>query len=208
MLLWILSAASQLSFQRGKCNNRSFHWGKRFSFWWVLMLVYLTLTAIQERSDSRQRLLPRPRKLLSFFGICQVFNANLPLLVTSAFPSSRLLLFSLKRLWSPADPGDLHRASLVKCLGWIRRDGWERQVAALSTLFLPITSYEKSSIQLCRLTAGRTAPQHRRLILSSTCLYEAFLPHLFPLSSTSLVCACSSATSSSRDAHFRGLETP
>lgn len=61
------------------------------------------------------------------FCICQVFHANLPLLVTSAFPSSRLLLFSLKRLWSPSDPGDLHRASLVKCLGWIMRDRWGKE---------------------------------------------------------------------------------
>lgn len=131
-LLWILSTGSliaQLAFQRGKWNYSSFHLVKNSAFlWWVLTLVYLPLTAIQRRCDSRWRLLPRPRKLFFFFFcICQVFNANLPLLVTSAFPSSRLLLFSLKRLWSPTDPGDLHRTSLVKCLGWIRRDGWGKE---------------------------------------------------------------------------------
>lgn len=48
-------------------------------------------------------------------------------LLHQLFPSSRLLLFPLKRLWSPTDPGDLHRTSLVKCLGWIRREGRMRK---------------------------------------------------------------------------------
>lgn len=121
--------------ERKMKKNCSLHSVKQCFFWWVLKSVYLPLTAIQKCCDSWRRLVSRPRKFF-IFCICQVFNANLPLLVTSAFPSSRLPLFSLKRLWSPTDPGDLHRTSLVKCLGWIRRDGWGKEGSSpICTLF-------------------------------------------------------------------------
>lgn len=142
----------------------------------VLTLVYLPLTAIQRSCDSWWRLLLRSWKLF-FFSICQVFNANLPLLVTSAFPSSRLLLFSLKRLWSPTDPGDLHRTSLVKCLGWIRRDGWGREGSSpICALFThnPIGKRQHPAVQID--SPQDSTPALQTYLVFYLVQHEAFSP--------------------------------
>lgn len=132
--------------------NESFHWDLSLLYllfrdvnkistlflWWAMLSLMGTCAGVPAISSNPEalwftvKITAKALKtfylfLFFLFCICQVFNANLPLLVTSAFPSSRFLLFSLKRLWSPTDPGDLHRTSLVKCLGRIRRDGWGKE---------------------------------------------------------------------------------
>lgn len=89
-----------------------------FFFWQVLTLAPFPLPCDPDALWFTVKITAEAGKvclfpfLSFFFCICQVFNVNLPLLVTSAFPSSRLLLFSLKRLWSPIDQGDLRTAPL------------------------------------------------------------------------------------------------
>lgn len=109
-LVWILSKdpsmASFLFTEGNEITALFIWWSSVFFFfsWWVLMQEYWPLTASRSTMIHGEDYCRGPGKFFLFFCICQVFNANLPLLVTSAFPSSRLHLFFAEAALIPHRP--------------------------------------------------------------------------------------------------------
>lgn len=118
------SSPSSLPFKRHKRNNVSDLCIKWSHFcWWLLKSEYLPLIEFYKCCDLQQRLLSKcEKRLLLLLSRTSVrsFVLIYLFLVTSAFPFSRLLLFSPKRLWYPKDPRDLCCTSLVKYLDGIK----------------------------------------------------------------------------------------